>query len=268
MKKIPGIIIFLFVCSALWSEEVLLRYQSAGSEPLRFRFVSELDGQYVSPAEIQTTSQKLSGFFEDAYSGMSFLKRPLIQRSYTLEKYILNGENQEVREAFANLMSYRYEQDPVLGMVAKIEYPKFDPSDVMEMVIQFPQKPVKVGETFPVKWVTYMGPKQGEKFDPTPLQGGFRLVGVAKGMARLQGRLEARTPVPDGVKMIGRVAVKAEMIFDLEKGFFREGQSIQEVAWESRTELARIFARQAKDGERLGYKVQFKYRFKLDEDAR
>ena len=252
--------LFPFLISSVDAEGYSLRYR-LDEKGAKYKFKTVYRAKFTSLDEVRSLTEDISGTFQDL--PVKILPRGgyRVSRSVHVENYVHNGREHPVEEYEKDLAGYEYILDPRKGKVKIVGSKTFDSRDAMEMVISFPRKEVKVGDTW--RSSLYYNLKVGKQ-RKVPLKGVFKLTNVQGNIARIVGRYIGEVPPDRRMDYEGAVKWDCEFYFNLSKGEMERGRVVTGLKYLSKTLIAREFFFQSKKKERIGYALHLTSTFERD----
>lgn len=216
----------------------------------QYKFTTIYRAKFTSPDEIRTLDDQISGRFEDMPVKELESGAQRVERKIELDEYNHNGLKQLIDPNIFNLSSYEYILDPRKGKVRIIANKTFDASDAMEMVVPFPRKDIRVGDTWKSDLYFNLRP---EGKNAIPLQGSFKLMDVQGNIARVVGKYSASVKPMRQFNYQGQIKWDCEFYFNLSRGEIERGKFVVIFKYFSRSKFAREFFLQSQKKERIGY---------------
>jgi|GEM_PF-1009188 len=262
---IPIFIGFFLVQSSLSARQFLLEYGHQVGESYKYEFKNRFRMRLITIEDVRSRDDVTEGNFFDSVEDMNKEGQALISRKFEIEEYEQNGKELKLKDYEKTLVSEKFWFDPVLGVTAKPGIRTFEMNDLMEMNLPMPGDRVEINEKWKHSYNFQLPTGKKEKIE---VPGYFFVRAVKGSTARIVGLFKAKIPKDPITDYEGIVQFKTEFYFNLGKGIIESGTNNLVFKYESRTELAKVFykeARQQGSKERLGYSMSFKSRYERED---
>ena len=197
--------------------------------------------------------------------GYQFDLQAEVQRHLVVTRRWHNGSEVEIDDFSAKGIKYKYLLDSALGKVKVFNSDTFNSEDLMEMVVSFPKTAVEIGESWSKHTITVWALcKKSRK-----VKGRYLLKAVRGNIARIEGQFKSKLPLDTRTDHAGTLQFDVVFYFNMRKGLVERGSFKKILRYDSRSDLAREFFRQAKQaGEqlRLGYTLKISQSFERVKD--
>ena len=261
--------LLLFICFFTVntdSKSYRLEYGFEQGQRIKYEFKGRHQARLVSIEEIRSADERMEGHYEDEILGINSDLQAEVQRHLVVTRRWHNGSEVEIDDFSAKGIKYKYLLDSALGKVKVFNSDTFNSEDLMEMVVSFPKTAVEIGESWS-KTYHYslgIGGKKSRK-----VKGRYRLKAVRGNIARIEGKFKSKLPLDKRTDHAGKLQFDVVFYFNMRKGLVERGSFKKILRYDSRSDLAREFFRQAKQaGEqlRLGYTLKISQSFERVKD--
>lgn len=246
------------------AREVRLEYKRDSAQELIFEFNNEYRVINTDMKEINTLHAVSDGVSHEKVVSEDFEGKIQIAKKIIVKNLVLNGrEDDKVSPDLLKLGNYEYLLDKHKGNVQIIGSNDYRREDLMNMNVVLPKKALRAGDTWKSKYKYFFNLGKRKSI---PVFGKFKLVSIVDGFAKITGVFIGRIDKTRKIKYQGQVKLAFDMLFDVENGYFVSGKMSHSLRYESRTKLAKDLKKFTSGSTRLGYKLDYKTSFKLQED--
>lgn len=249
-------IVFL---AQLQSKEYRLEYGFEVGQKLKYDFSGSHKARFVTYDSIKSAEEKLIGSYEDEVMEITSDVQAKILRKFRIASRQHNGDFKDLNDLASKGLEYIYYLDPQKGKVKVLDSSTFDPKDLMEMVVSFPQKTVAVNDTW-AKTYTYNLSNRSAKIE---VDGRYKLVAVRGNIARVEGKFQAKIPMDSKTEYLGKLNFEVVLFFNMRKGLIEKGSFRKILRYESRSKVAKAFL---KESRAAGKETRLGYTLKMNQD--
>tara|TARA_B100000674_G_scaffold496446_1_gene526681 strand:- start:2253 stop:3053 length:801 start_codon:yes stop_codon:yes gene_type:complete len=264
MLRIILFISLLTVCTQ--AKSYRLEYGFDKGQKTKYEFKGRHQARLVGIEDIRSVDERMEGYFEDEILGINSDLQARVMRHLVVNRRWHNGSEVEIDDFTSQGIKYEYMLDPAMGKVQVINSETFNPEDLMEMVVSFPDDAVKVGDSWSKTYHYNLstGDKKGHK-----VKGRYRLKSVRGNIALIEGKFRSKLPRDKRTEHAGKLQFDVAFYFNMRKGLIERCSFKKLLRYDSRSKVAREFFRQAKQaGEqvRLGYTLKISQSFERVKD--
>ena len=265
MLKIIFLISLLTVSTH--SRSYRLEYGFDQGQKTKYEFKGRHQARLVSIEGIRSVDERMEGYFEDKVLGINSDLKAEVERHLVVSRRWHNGSEMEIDDFNSKGIKYKYILDSSRGKVEVVNSKTFNPQDLMEMVVSFPVDSVALGDSWSKTYHYNLSRGNRESLN---IKGLYRLKAVKGNIALIEGKFKSRLPRDKRTDYAGKLQFDVALYFNMRKGLIERCSFKKLLRYDSRSQLAREFFRQAKQaGEsvRLGYTLKISQSFERVKDG-
>lgn len=259
-------VIFTLLVGSIEARKYRLEYGFEMGQKTKYEFSGRHKARMISVENIRTAEEQLQGFFEDEVIEITPQIQAKIKRDFRIASRLHNGQIMNFDGMTDQKISYTYFLDPKKGKVKIQDSTTFNPKDLMEMVIVFPENSVSVGETWEHVYEYNINLNKSK----VNVVGMFELIAVQGNIAQIQGKFAAKIPLDKRTDYMGKVSFEITLYFNMRKGLIEKGNFRKLLRYDSRSGVAKLFHKESKAAgkeARLGYTLKMTQSFQRVKDS-